>query len=59
MNKLKVNRIEDIQGLIKKAGGKFGKARGFAFAEWPDGSLRLIVKRGNYEKTQKGTGEKD
>jgi len=59
MNKLKVNRIEDIQGLIKKAGGKFGKAGGFAFAKWPDGSLRLIIKGGNYEKTQKGTGEKN
>jgi len=60
MNKLKINRTEDLQGVIKKAGRKFGKAKGFAFTIWPlDGSLRLIMKGGNYEKTQKGTGEKN
>ncbi|MBA7639636.1 hypothetical protein ES703_47296 [subsurface metagenome] len=59
MNKLEINHIEDIQGVIKKARGKFGKAEGFAFALWPDGSLKLIVKGGNYEKTQKRKRKKD
>ena len=55
MNKLKINRTEDLQGVIKKAGGKFGKTKGFAFAIWPlDGSLRLIMKGGNYEEKNKG-----
>jgi len=51
MNKLKTNRIEDIQGVIKKARRKYGKDKKFAFAIWPlDGSLRLIIKGGNYEE---------
>lgn len=59
MQTLKISRTDDIQRVIEKAKRKFGKDKEFAFAIWPDDSLRLVIKGGNYEKTQKGTGEED
>jgi hypothetical protein len=44
MQVLRVNRINDIQGVIEQAKRKFGKNKEFALARWPDGSLRLVVK---------------
>ena len=42
---LKISRTDDIQGAIEKAKRKFGEDKGFAFARWPDGSLRLVVQK--------------
>ena len=45
MQTLKISRTDDVQGVIEKAKRKFGEDKKFSFAEWPDGSLRLIVER--------------
>ena len=45
MRALKINFFDDVDEIIHKTRGKFGKDKGFAFAEWPDGSLRLIVNK--------------
>lgn len=52
MQTLRTSQTDDIHGIIQKAKRKFGKDKKFAFAIWPlDGSLRLIIKGGNYEGT--------
>lgn len=56
MNKsLKVNFFDNVDEIIRQAKRKFGKDKKFAFARWPDGSLRLIwenARRGrNDQKT--------
>lgn len=55
MQTLKINFFDNVDEIIRKAKRKFGEDKGFGFALWPDGSLRLIIKGGNYEETQKRT----
>lgn len=45
MQLISVNQAEDIRGFIERARKVFGPDKEFAFATWPDGSLKLIVKR--------------
>lgn len=54
MQTLRVNRINDIQGVIEQAKRKFGKDKRFAFIRWPlDGSLRLIMTNKEEVKVEK------
>lgn len=55
MNSLKINFFVNMDEIIRKAKRKFGEDKEFSFAEWPDGSLRLIMEgRTGIEAKEKG-----
>ena len=53
MQSISVNQAEDIQKFIERARKVFGPDKEFTFAIWPDGSLKLIVKRKRVEVEKK------
>ena len=43
MKTLEISKIDDLEEIITKAEEKFGSNKRFVLAQWPNGTMRLIM----------------